>query len=254
MTQSQQPILNKLIYLTGRISFPNIVDPQTQVDSKTGETKNSYNCDIIMPPNDPGFQNFMQTYATMAQEQWKENAQAAMQMIQSDRKTRCYGQGEEKVSKKTFQIHPGYAGNVFISARNNKQPQIIDTDGKPIDPTNTMQIRAVAARIEGGVIGNIVVRIWLQNSKEHGIGVRCDLVAIQFNSDDGTRFGAAAADVTGFFGAVAGAAPAAPSFAPAPAMPAAPFPQQFAPSAPQPQMTVPGGYLQPALGMPNFLS
>ena len=237
MTQTPDAKQN-LIYLTGRVSFPNIVDPQVKTNDK-GEAISSYNCDIIMAPNDPGFQKFMQLYATMAQEKWKENAQAAMQRIQMDRKTRCYGSGEEKVSAKTFQIHAGYAGNVFISARNQRQPQIIDVDGKQVDPANTMHLRAVAARIEGGVIVNVVCKPWLQQNAQ-GIGVRCDLVAIQFAKDDGTRFGAGAPDVTGLFGAVEGAqAAAAPAFAPAAMMPAAPFPG-MAPAAP--------------LGVPNFLS
>ena len=236
-----------LVFLTARVSFPNIVDPQTTTNDK-GETKHSYNCDLIMAPNDPGFQKFMQTYAAMAQEKWKEHAPQAMQMIQADRKARCYGSGEEKVSKKTFQIHQGYAGNVFISARSERQPQIIAaSDGKQVDPTNTMQIRAEASRIEGGIIANVVVRPWLQQNT-HGSGVRCDLIAIQFAKDDGTRFAGGAPDVTNMFGAVAGAAPAAPvGFAPV-AMPAAPFA-----AAPQPQMTVPGGYPPAPLGMPSFM-
>ena len=244
---------DNLIFITGRLSFPNIVDPQVKTNDK-GETVSSYNCDIIMPPNDPGFQKIMQVYTRMAQEKWKENAPQAMQRIQGDRKTRCYGAGEEKVSAKTFKIHMGYEGNVFISARNQRQPQIIDTDGKPVDPTNTMQVRAVAARLEGGVIVNAVIKPWLQQNAQ-GIGVRCDLVAIQFAKDDGTRYGAGAPDVTGLFGAVE----ATPAVAPAaPAMPAAPFPGAMAPQAPQPQMTVGGGYpaaANPAapLGMPNFL-
>ena len=208
-------------------------------------------CDLIMAPNDAGFQKFMQTCQMMAKEKWKEHAPQAMQMIQADRKARCYGAGEEKVSKKTFQIHQGYAGNVFITARSERQPQIIGLDGKQIDPTNTMQIRAEASRIEGGIVVNAVVRPWLQQNA-HGSGVRCDLIAIQFAKDDGTRFGGSAPDITGMFGAVAGA-PAMPGLA-QPAMPAAPF------AAPQPQMTVPGGYPAPAnpatqapLGMPSFM-
>ncbi len=241
------------IYVTARLSFPNIVDPQTQTDPKTGETKKSYNTDLIFAPNDPGFQKFMQAYSALAQEKWKEHAPQVMQMIQADRKARCYGAGEEKVSKKTFAIHQGYAGNVFITARSERQPQIIGVDGKQIDPANTMAVRAEAARLEGGVLANAVIRVWLQ-SNSHGQGVRCDLIAVQFAKDDGTRFGSGAPDVTGFFGAVAGAAPAAPvGFAPA-AMPAAPFPAAAMPQAPQPQMTVGGGYPQPPIGMPNFLS
>jgi hypothetical protein len=256
MTQTAQTQTQNLIYVTARCSFPNIVDPQVKVNDK-GESTSSYNADLIFSPTDAGFAKFMQTYAAMAQEKWKENAQGAMQMIQSDRKSRCYGSGEEKTSKKTFQVHPGYAGNVFISARSPRQPQIIDADGKPVDPSNVMQVRAIAARIYGGCYVHAVIKPWLQQNAQ-GVGVRCDLIAIQFAAD-GESFGAGAADVTGMFGTVAGAAPAAPAFAPAPvpqAMPAAPFPMA-APSAPQPQMTVPGGYpaapAQAPIGMPGFL-
>jgi hypothetical protein len=234
MTQAASAANQNLIYLTARCSFPNIIDPQTRVNDK-GEPVSSYNCDLILPPSDPGFAKFMQTYAAMATEKWKENAQAAMQRIQMDRKTRCYGQGAEKVSAKTFQVHPGYQDMVFISARNPRQPQIIDVDGKPVDPTNTMLIRAVAAKVYGGCYVNVVIKPWLQQNAQ-GIGVRCDLVAIQF-ARDGEPFGAAPADVTGMFGQVAGAAPA--PVAPPAAMPAAPFPGAGIGAAP--------------LGVPNFL-
>ena len=229
---------NGLIYVTARISFPNIVDPQVTTNEK-GETRTSYNCDLIMAATDPGFQKFMQTYQQMAVEKWKENAGQAMQMIQADRKSRCYGAGEEKVSKKTFAIHQGYAGNVFITARSERQPKIVDDTGVEVPVANTMQVRNVASRIEGGMIVNAVIKPWLQQNV-HGAGVRCDLVALQFAKDDGTRFAAAAVDTSGMFGAIAGAAPAAaavPGFAPVAPMPTAPFPAAAA----------------PAFGMPAFL-
>lgn len=256
MTQQAQN--NNLIFLTGRCSFPNLVDPQVKTNDK-GEQIASYNCDIILPPNDPGFQKFMQVYAALANEKWKENAQAAMQRIQMDRKTRCYGSGEEKVSSKTFQIHPGYAGMVFISARNGKQPQIINADGTQVDPTNTMQLRAVASKIYGGCWANIVVKPWLQQNAQ-GIGVRCDLVAVQFARDD-APFGSPPVDTTGMFGAVASAPQQFAPQIPPVAMPQMPFPaagaptppqfamSQQAPSIAQPMPAAPFG----APGVPNFM-
>jgi len=223
MTATNQAQQNLVYFPNARISFPWIVDPQTKTNDK-GEVQTSYNCDIIVPPNDPNFAKFMQVYSQMAQEKWKENAQAAMQRIQMDRKTRCYGAGEEKVSAKTFQIHPGYAGNVYLSARSPRQPQIIDAQGRPLNPADTMQLRAEASKIYGGCYAAVVVKPWLQQNTS-GIGVRCDLIAIQFKAD-GEAFGAGAADVTGLFGAVQGA-PATPfgaaPAAAAPQMPAAPF-------------------------------
>lgn len=191
---------DNLVYLTGRISFPWIVEPQVKKNDK-GVDVASYNCDVIMTPNDPAFAKFIALVQQMAVEKWKENAGVALQKINSDRKTRCYGQGEEKTSTKTFQVHAGYAGHVYIGARSDRQPQIIGSDGRQIDPTNTLQVRAVASKIYGGCFANVVVKPWLQQN-DKGIGIRCDLVAIQF-AKDGEPLGAGAADTTGMFGAVA---------------------------------------------------
>jgi hypothetical protein len=173
----------------------------------------------------------MQRYGAMALEKWKEHAQTVMGMIQADRKLRCYGRGEEKVNKKTFQPYDGYAGHVFITAGRDSQPQMIQADGSPIDPANTMAYQQLARKMYGGCRVNAAVKPWLQENK-HGRGIRCDLIAVQFAGDD-TPFGEGAVDASGLFGAVAGAPAAAPGFAPAgmpgfmgqqPAMPAAPFP------------------------------
>ncbi len=225
-----------LIFLSNvRLSFPWIVDPQVKKNDAGVETR-SYNCDFILSPQDPGYQKFMQTYAAMAAEKWKENAQNAMGMIHADRKNRCYGDGAERINKKTFQSYDGYAGNAYLSARSSRQPQIIRLDGTTVDPANTMELRAVASKLYGGCFVNAVIKPWLQQN-DKGLAVRADLIAIQF-AKDGDAFGAGAADVTGMFGAVAGAAPQ--GFAPvaAPQMPAVPFPGQpaapsFAPQAPQ---------------------
>lgn len=243
-----------MIFVTGRLCFPWLVEPQRKKNDQGVETA-TYNCDLLMAPSDPGFAKFMQTYAALAQEKWKENAQAAMQRIASDRKTRCYFAGEEKVNSKTFQILDGYAGNVGITARSTRQPQIIRPDGTAVDPTNTMEIRAVASKMYGGCYVNVVIKPWLQQN-DKGIGVRCDLIAIQF-AKDGDAFGAGNVDATGFFQpvATAGAAPvafAAPQMPPAPFPGAAPAPFLGATPAPAPA-PFPGAAPAAPAGMPAFL-
>ena len=96
---------------------------------------------------------------------------------------------------------------------------MIQADGSPIDPTNTMAYQQVARKMYGGCRVNAAVKPWLQENK-HGRGVRCDLIAVQFAGDD-TPFGEGAVDASSLFGAVAGAP--AGMFAPAAGMPAAPF-------------------------------
>ncbi len=215
---------NDLIFLSNvTLSFPHLAEPQKQVNEATGATRISYNAEFLMPQDHPGFQQFMQRYAAIALEKWKEHAQAVMQMIQNDRKTRCFGNGNEKINKKTFQPHDGYAGNMFITAGRDSAPQMIQADGTPVDPANTMAYQALARKMYGGCRVNAAIKPWPQDNK-HGRGIRCDLVAIQF-AGDGTPFGEGAVDASGLFGAVATApagmfGSAAPS---APAMPAAPF-------------------------------
>ena len=212
--------MSEIIYLSNvRLSFPHLAEPQRRVNETTGKERISYNCEFIMPQDHAGFTQFIQRYGSMVLEKWKEHAQTIMGMIQNDRKLRCFGRGEEKINNKTFQPYDGYAGNVFITAGRDSQPQVIQADGQPIDPTNTMAYQQLTRKMYGGCRVNAAVKPWLQENK-HGRGVRCDLIAIQFAGDD-TPFGEGAVDASNLFGAVAGAAPA--GFAPA-SMPAAPFP------------------------------
>jgi len=220
---------NEIIFLSDvRISFPNIATPQVKqvTDERTGQvkTRTSYNAEFLMPMDHPGFAQFFKQYQALATAKWAENAAVVMQRIQSDRKARCFGQGEEKVNSKTFKPYEGYPGMVYLTAGRDTMPQIIKPDGSPVDPSNTMEAQALARKIYGGCRVNAAVRPWVQDNP-FGRGIRLDIIAIQFLRDD-TAFGEGAADASGLFGAVS-SAPSVPGFmaAPAPQMPAAPFGQ-----------------------------
>ena len=210
--------MSDIIYLSNvRVSFPQLVEPKKTTNEK-GEVRTAWSADFILAPDSPQFKQFMQQYMTLATDKWKERTQTILGMIQSDRKSRCYGNGSEKINKTTLLPYDGYDGNAYISAISNRQPQMIQPNGQPVDASNSMVYQAIARGIYGGCYVNAAIRPWLQENT-HGRGIRCDLVAIQF-SKDGDPFGGGGADVTGMFGAVA-----APAAAPAQsAMPAAPFP------------------------------
>jgi hypothetical protein len=224
--------MSDIIFLSNvRLSFPHLAEPQKQVNEATGATRISYNAEFIMPQDHAGFAQFMARYGAMALEKWKEHAQTVMGMIQQDRKTRCFGLGAEKINKKTFKPYDGYAdaGAVFITAGRDSAPQMIQADGSPVDPANTMAYQQLARKMYGGCRVNAAVKPWLQDNK-HGRGIRCDLIAVQFAADD-VAFGEGATDASGLFGAVAGGAPAGFGGAnPYNAMPAAPFAQPGLPS------------------------
>ena len=212
--------MSEVIYLSNcRLSFPHLAEPQRQKNEQTGKERISYNGDFIMPPDHPGFAQFMKCVGALAQEKWKEHAASVLQMIQGDKRSRCYGRGEEVVNKKTFQPYDGYAGMVRITAGRDTPPQVIQGDGKPVDPANTMAYQQLTRKMYGGCRVNVAVKPWLQDDT-FGRGVRCDLVAVQFAGDD-TPFGEGATDVSGIFGAVA--TPAAAPVAAAPVMGLPPF-------------------------------
>lgn len=214
--------MSDIVFLSNvRLSFPHLAEPQKQVNEATGATRISYNAEFLMPQDHPGFQQFMARYAAVALDKWKEHANTVMGMIQNDRKTRCFGQGSEKVNKKTFLPYDGYAGNVFITAGRDTPPQMIQADGQPIDPSNTMAYQALARKMYGGCRVNAAIKPWPQDNK-HGRGIRCDLIAVQFAGDD-TAFGEGAVDASNLFSSVSNPAQAQAAPGGGFAMPAAPF-------------------------------
>lgn len=202
-----------------RLSFPGLVEPRASVE---GGIK-KYSADFILTAEQ--FGPFWVAVNDVAQGKWKEQANPVLAMIQGDRKLRCYGTGQEKIDPKTFKPYNGYEGNLYISANNANQPLFIGPNGAPADSTNTMLTREMARKFYGGCFVNVALKPWPQENK-HGRGIRCELVAIQF-ARDGEAFGTPPPDLTGMFGAVAGAAnqfapsegtafgaPAAPAFNP----------------------------------------
>jgi len=208
--------MSDIIYLQNvRLSFPHLTEAHASAQGAVPK----FAADFIMPADHPGYQQFMARYGELAAAEWKDHAQQVMGMIQQDRKLRNYGAGEEKVNKQTFRPYDGYAGQVWIMANNKNMPQMIKTDGVPVDAANTMEAQAVARTMYGGCYVNAAVKPWVQDN-QFGKGIRCDLIAVQFQAD-GEAFGEGAPDASDMFGAV-GTAPAAAPVAEAPAAPAAP--------------------------------
>ena len=197
-----------------QLSFPHLAEAYKGKMAAANATP-KYSADFILTPDHPALKSFMERYAELAQQKWAENAGVVMQMIQSDRKLRCFGPGSEKIDKKTFKPYQGYEGNYFISASRENAPQMIRPDGSPVEPTNVMEYQTLARKMYGGCYVTVALRPWLQDNS-FGRAIRCDFVAIQF-AKDGTPFGdgVGTPDLSNMFGAVAApaAAPAAPAFA-----------------------------------------
>lgn len=242
--------LPKVVHFTNvRLSFPNLVTAQV-TKGDDGSDRVSYNAAFLMPPNHPDFAKFWQVVQLVAQEKWKEQAQAVLAHVQQSGK-RCWAAGEEKVNSKTFKPYDGYPGNIVISAGNKVMPQMIDAQGAVTPPENTMACQAIARKMYAGCRVNVALKPWPQQNTKAGNGIRCELVAVQFHSDD-TPFGEGHVDVTGMF-APTEATPAAPGFAAAPWSPPGAF---GAPATAPPAFGAPAAapvWAAPATAKPSFL-
>lgn len=195
-----------------RLSFPKLIEAVAN-DNFPGAGK-KFGADLILTPDHADYARLMAEIGQVATEKWKEQAGAILQMVQRDRRLRCWGQGSEKVKKQTLLPYEGYEGMVYITTSMNEDrpPIMVRPDGTVCDNANTMERAALARKLYGGCYVNAAVSPWIQDN-QFGRAVRCNLIAVQF-SKDGDSFGDAPPDVTGMFGAVA-----APAAAPAPGIP-----------------------------------
>lgn len=218
--------MSEIIFIQGsRLSFPHLTEAH-KAPTAGPAVAPKFSADFIIPQDHPALKQFMQRYQEMAVAKWGEHAAAVMQMIQSDRKNRCFGVGSEKVDKKTFKPYSGYDGMVYITANSADRPAMVRADGSMVDGSNVMENQALARRMYGGCYVNVALKPWIQENS-FGRGIRCDLVAVQFDKD-GEAFGESKPDVSNLFGAVAGGIvgattnPFAAASAPAPVMPGLP--------------------------------
>lgn len=192
-----------MIFLNNvRLAFPRIKEP-----SEDGK----YTAAFLMPASHPSYQEFMKKVGELALDKWKDKTSSVMGIINSDGKKRCYAEGNTKISQKTFKVYDGYADNMVINAVNKHKPVIYDANGNKVDPTGIQHAQEIN-KFYSGCHVNVVVKPWLQDNT-HGVGVRCELMAIQFLKD-GDKLGGGdnEVEVSGMFAAVPQTAPTLPPF------------------------------------------
>lgn len=193
-----------------RLSFPHVLVPKSQNNGPS-----SYSASFILQESQAEWAEAMQIISQMATDKWADKAQTVINIVTSDRKLRCYGNGAEQINKQTGEVYDGYKepGAVFVSAKSDQQPQLYGPDAQLLPPTANANQMFV-----GGNWVSAIVRFWPQQN-EHGRGIRCQLVGIQY-IEEGEHFGADEIDAGTVFQQVPGApaptapAPAAPASAP----------------------------------------
>lgn len=158
-----------------RLSFPDLwkvgaVQPGSTSDPKFGGQF------IFAPDSDAG-KVAQAEFARVAMEKFGPNAAAILAELPKDKK--CLRRGDGNLDKNGV-VRNGYAGNLFIVARNKARPVIIDRNKTPLVEAD--------GRPYGGCYVNITVDIYAH--EKQGLGKRVDatLLAVQFDRH-GEAFG-----------------------------------------------------------------
>ncbi len=194
-----------------RLAFAHLYEMHAPPNSPGA--KPAYSADFIVDPvaNRDEWKSLEATIQGMAAAKWPEISAQVLEVINSDRKLRCYGKGDEKKEKKTMMTMGGFEGMLYIGGRSTDvPPDMYNQRGERIDPDNAI---ADNPTLYAGCYVNMAVKLWLQDNT-HGRAVRGELVALQFVKD-GEPFASHKVDTSSMFAPVAGAPePTAGGFAP----------------------------------------
>jgi len=185
---------NTLWIKDARLGFPQIAAAKSSVPGSDPK----YQATFILTPDAVEWTEMAQIIQAMATEKWGENVANVMSVIKGDKRLRCYGAGDEKISTKTSLPYDGFAGMNYISASNADQPKLYSADAQELPPTaNINQL------FTGGNYVSGIISFWLQDN-QFGRGIRANLDGVQYLRD-GEHFGNTGPDTAGVFQAVEGA-------------------------------------------------
>lgn len=172
----------------GRLSFPNLWEKKASVEGGTPK----YSCSILMDPADD---NFGLPNIEMLEAEFKEAAKRAFgdkweKIFKNLDDDRAGVQDGDLAGNAEGDIYAGYEDMKYIRASNQKQPQLLDRDKRPLDKNDDRD----QAILYGGCYCDFVVSIWgTKDSKLGGFGVFATLEVVRFRAK-GESFGAAPVD------------------------------------------------------------
>lgn len=148
-----------------RLSFPNLFTPKAQ---KPGD-KPSCGASFLMPPDHPDVEKVRAAMAQAAKEKWGPKADAILDaLVKQDRV--CLHDGAMKALK-----YDGYAGMLYVSARNQNPVDVRDRDPK-------VHLTESSGRPYAGCYVNALLDIYAQDNS-YGQRINATLVGVQFKRD-----------------------------------------------------------------------
>lgn len=149
-----------------RAAFVNVFKP-----SSVGDGEPSFNMAVLFPPGHPAEAIVEAALLAEANAKWGPKGAETLRSLKKAGKV-CIKDGDSK-------DYDGYAGNLFINARNDKRPRIVDTDGT--------QLTAEEGRPYSGCYVDVIFDIWAQDNN-FGKRINASLAGVQFRKH-GDAFG-----------------------------------------------------------------
>lgn len=155
--------MSTLMLKNVRLAFPQLFTAKS-VDGK-GEP--AFSAAFLMAPTDPQIAMINAAIDAVAKEKWGAKAPDILKAMRAADKT-CLHSGDIKAD------YDGYAGNMFINARNKARPLVLDA--------NRAVLTEKDGRPYGGCYVYAQIELWAQDN-DFGKRVNASLKGVQFYKD-----------------------------------------------------------------------
>lgn len=152
----------RLTIKEGRLAFLHCFEPNS-VDGG----KESFNCNIILEPGNEAVAMIRAEEERLAKLAWGDKAGAVLEMIKA-KNDQALKPGALKAK------FDGFAGNLFLSAKNAVRPTVVNRNGSPLTAKDGV--------IYSGAYALIHISLWTQDNN-FGQKINANLLGLQFLRD-----------------------------------------------------------------------
>ncbi len=161
-----------------RLAFPSLFEAKTVA----GEGKPAFSATFLIDPADKQVAEINAAIDAVGAEKWGAKAKAMLAQLRAGDKV-CLHNGDLKAS------YDGFAGNLFISARNPTRPTVVDADKSVLV--------AADGKPYAGCYVHAVLELWAQDN-QYGKRINATLMGVQFFKDGDSFTGGGAASEDDF--------------------------------------------------------
>lgn len=147
-----------------RLAFPVLFEAKTV----NGEGKPAFSASFLIDPADPQVEAINAEIDRIAKEKWGAKADTMLLAMRKGDKLALHD-GDLKSN------YDGFAGNLYISSRNQVRPVVLDRDART-------ELSAQDGKIYAGCYVNAIIDFWAQDNN-YGKRVNATLHKVQFFKD-----------------------------------------------------------------------